>query len=84
MFRKKNFEDMGNVDLEKLEPVSSFEETGKMDSLTNIPEDSKNMYEILLRFKKKEEIYNKSILILIIMNLFLTAIVIYLGIVKIS
>ncbi|UCG95872.1 MAG: hypothetical protein JSV92_02385 [archaeon] len=86
LFKKKNFGEIGDVDLEKLEPISDFEHTGKISSLgeDELTKDSKRKYELILKLKKKERIYSISIMALIIMNLFLTGIVIYLGIVKIA
>lgn len=86
LFGKKNFENLGDIDLEKLESISKFEETGKISSVKSgdLPKGSKEIYEIILKMKEKERLYNRSIMVLIVLNLFLTAVVIYLGIVKIA
>jgi|GEM_PF-2837034 len=85
LFKKEKIEELGDVNLENLEPLSEFEETGKVSlKKEELPKDQNKIYEMVLHLKKKEELYNKSIIILIIMNLFLTAVVIYLGIVKIT
>lgn len=86
LFRKKGFSDLGDVDLNSLEPVSDFESTGKLGSIKeeDFSQKSNRTYHLVLKLKKKEKIYNISIMALIIMNLFLTGIVIYLGIVKIA
>lgn len=86
LFRKKEFHEIGEIDPEKLEPLSELEEKGKLTKFdeNSLPEDSKKIYHLFLKMKEKEKLYSIAVIALIIMNLFLTSIVIYLGIVKIT
>ncbi len=85
LFRKKEFKDLGEVNLEELEPISEIE-TKDINSVNkeDLPEDAKQLWEIILKLKKKEKLYNLSVIALVLLNLFLTAIIIYLGIVRIT
>jgi len=87
LFKKEEeVKDLGEVDVSNLEPITEIE-TEKIDNpdaIKELPEDSKKLFEIILKLKKREELYNKAILVLIGLNLFLTAVVIYLGIVKVT
>ena len=82
LFKKEEIKDLGEVNIENLEPVVETENIENMNN-EELPEDSKKMVEIIMKLKKRETIYNKAVILLVMLNLFLTAIIIYLGIVKI-
>lgn len=85
MLFKKNFQDIGDIDPEKLKPLSELEEKGKITNFdeNSLPKDLKEIYQLILKMKRKEKHYNVALIALIVMNMFLTGIIIYLGIVKI-
>ncbi len=85
LFGKKDFQEIGDVDPEKLKPLSELEEKGKITKFdeSSLPDDLKDVYHLFLKMKKKESHYSIALIALILMNLLLTGIVIYLGIVKV-
>ena len=75
--KKDDFKELGEVDLSKLQPLT---DTDNIEELKT----KKEVYEIILKMKEREKKYYKIFLLLIIMNLILTGIVVYLGIIKIA
>ena len=84
MLFKKDYGDLGDIDPEKLEPLSELEEKGRITKIdeNSIPNDVKEIYRLILKMKRKEKHYNMALVVLVAMNVFLTGVVVYLGIVK--
>ncbi len=74
--KKEKFEPLGEVDVSKLQPLVDLDNIEELKT-------KRETYEIILKMKERERKYYKIFLLLIIMNLILTGIVVYLGIVRI-
>ena len=75
--KKEKFEPLGEVDVSKLQPLIDLDNVEELKT-------KRETYEIILKMKEREKKYYKIFLLLIIMNLILTGIVVYLGIVRIA
>jgi len=75
--KKEKFEPLGEVDVSKLQPLIDMDNVEELKT-------KRETYEIILKMKEREKKYYKIFLLLIIMNLILTGIVVYLGIVRIA
>ena len=75
--KKEKFEPLGEVDVSKLQPLVDIDSVEELKT-------KRETYEIILKMKEREKKYYKIFLLLIIMNLILTGIVVYLGIVRIA
>jgi len=75
--KKDKFEPLGEVDVSKLQPLIDLDSVEELKT-------KRETYEIILKMKEREKKYYKIFLLLIIMNLILTGIVVYLGIVRIA
>jgi len=75
--KKEKFKPLGEVDVSKLQPLIDLDNVEELKT-------KRETYEIILKMKEREKKYYKIFLLLIIMNLILTGIVVYLGIVRIA